>query len=230
MNLTYLGHSCILLETGSHRLLFDPFLSESPTAPKGSADTVEADFILLSHGHDDHVGDALKIAKRCGATVIANYELASYLGEKGAQVHPMYHGGKRAFPFGEVKLTIAHHGSGYPSSKPGEFLYMGAPAGLLVTANGKTVYHAGDTGLFLDMQLIGQMHAIDHAFLPIGDNFTMGVDDAAKAVEFLKPKAVTPIHYNTWPLISADPADFARKAERAGSRPVVLQPGQSCEL
>jgi L-ascorbate metabolism protein UlaG (beta-lactamase superfamily) len=227
MKLTYWSHSCFLLETGRHRVVIDPFLTGNPKAPV-KADDVKCDFILISHGHGDHVGDAVSIAKRNKATIIANYEIATFCGNQGAAVHPMHIGGTRPFPFGRVKLTIAHHGSGYQTDDG--FLYLGNPTGFLITAEGKTIYHAGDTGLFLDMQLIGQMNKIDVALLPIGDNFTMGIDDAAKAVEFLKPRVVVPMHYDTFEVIAADPREFAHKASQHGAHVEVLEIGKSLEM
>lgn len=227
MKITYLGHSCLFVEEGDHRLIIDPFLTGNETAA-AAAGEIECDFVLLTHGHDDHVGDTPEIARKNDATVIANYELAAYLDEQGLKTHGMYHGGAHHFPFGRVKFTLAHHGSSLGTDNGR--IYMGNPAGLLVTIGGKTLYHAGDTGLFLDMKLIGEMDRIDVAFLPIGDNFTMGVDDAAKAVEFLRPRMAVPVHYNTWPIIEADPEDFARKASAAGADGRALKPGESLEL
>jgi L-ascorbate metabolism protein UlaG (beta-lactamase superfamily) len=227
MKLTFFSHSCFLLETGTHRLLIDPFLSGNPKA-SAKPETVKCDFILISHGHGDHVGDAVAIAKRNNATIISNYEIVTYCGQQGAKGHPMHIGGGHNFPFGRVKLTIAHHGSGYQTD--GGFLYLGNPVGFLITTGGKTIYHAGDTGLFMDMQLIGQMNRIDVALLPIGDNFTMGIDDAVKAVEFLKPQVAIPMHYKTFDVIDADPHEFARKASAAGARAEVLDIGKSLEF
>lgn len=227
MKLTFWSHSCFLLETGTHRLVIDPFLAGNPKAPV-KPESVKCDFILISHGHGDHLGDAVAIAKRNNATIISNFEIATYCGNQGAKAHPMHIGGGHNFPFGRVKLTIAHHGSGCQTD--GGFLYLGNPVGFLITAGGKTIYHSGDTGLFMDMQLIGQMNAIDVALLPIGDNFTMGIDDAVKAVEFLKPKVAIPMHYRTFEVIDADPHEFARKAAGIGVRVEVLDIGKSFEF
>jgi L-ascorbate metabolism protein UlaG (beta-lactamase superfamily) len=228
MKLTYLSHSCVLLETGSHRVLFDPFLTGNPLAPVQAAD-VACDFILLTHGHDDHVGDAADIARRTGARIVANYEIATFFAAQGLECHGMYHGGAWTFPFGRAKMVIAHHGSGYPGPG-GAMLYMGNPAGFVVTAEGKNIYHAGDTCLFLEMEWIGRMHPLDVAFLPIGDNFTMGIDEAAEAVRLLRPKRVVPIHYNTFDLIRVDPREFADKVRPLGVEPIVLAPGQAMAL
>lgn len=226
MKLNYLGHSTFLLETGSHRLLFDPFLNDNDLASV-DADEVECDFILLSHGHEDHTADALSIAQRNNATIIANYEIAEYFGAKGAKTHGMNPGGAHLFPFGRLKLTLAHHTSSLNAGlNP---IYMGVPCGLLVEANGKKVYHAGDTALFLDMQLIGRA-GLDVALLPIGDNFTMGPEDAIEALDFLKPKLAVPMHYNTWPPIAQDAAAFARDAAKRGHQIRPLRPGESLEF
>jgi len=227
MKITYLSHSCFFLETGAHRIIIDPFLTGNPLA-KTKAEDVECDFILLTHGHGDHFGDALDIAKRNDATIIATFELACYCGAKGAKVHPMHIGGSAAFPFGRVKFTIAHHSSSIEAN--GQIVYLGNPAGALIFAEEKTIYHAGDTGLFLDMKLIGEMNRLDVAMLPIGDNFTMGIDDAAKAVEWLKPGIAFPMHYNTFDLIKADGNEFVRKAEAVGGKAKALAIGESFEL
>lgn len=227
MKLTYLGHSCIFIEEGPHRLIIDPFLTGNETATAAAKD-IKCDFVLLTHGHDDHVGDAPEIVRQNDATLIANFEIADYFGKQGLNTHGMYHGGAHSFPFGRVKFTIAHHGSSLGTDEGR--IAMGNPAGILITVGGKTIYHAGDTGLFLDMKLIGEMDKIDVAFLPIGDNFTMGIDDAAKAVEFLKPRIAVPVHYNTWPIIAADPEEFARKATAAGATGKALKPGEALEV
>jgi len=227
MKLQYWGHSCFLLETGTHALLIDPFLSNNPKAPV-SPSQVRCDFILVSHGHNDHFGDALEIARRVNATIIANYEIATYCEMQGARSHGMHIGGGHNFPFGRVKLTPAWHGSALETDQG--FLYMGNPAGFLITAAGKTLYHAGDTGLFGDMKLIGDLQTIDVALLPIGDNYTMGIDDAVKAVEFLHPRVAIPMHYNTFELIACDPETFATKCRVSGTRAEVMQVGGSFEF
>lgn len=217
----FLGHSCVELFEEDHKLIIDPFITGNPQSPVKKED-IETGFVLVTHGHGDHIGDTVAIAKRTGATVIANFELASLVGKSQVATHPMHIGGKHEFPFGWVKLTIAHHGGGFGDDAS---TYTGPPVGFLINIGGKTVYHPGDTGLFLDMQLIGEMNSIDLAFLPIGDNFTMGIEDAVKAVEFLKPSIVVPIHYNTFPVIEASPDSFAQKI--SGTQVVVLKPGDS---
>jgi L-ascorbate metabolism protein UlaG (beta-lactamase superfamily) len=222
----WLGHACSLIESGGQRILIDPFLTGNPAAAI-TADTVPADFILISHGHGDHVGDSIAIAKRTGATVIANYEISLWLEKQGVQkAHGMQHGGGRTFPFGRVKLTLAFHGSMLPDGSNG-----GNPCGfLLYLKDGKKIYAAQDTGLFGDMRLIGE-EGIDLAILPIGDNYTMGPDDALRAVKLIEPKRVLPIHYNTWDVISQDAAAWAERVKREmKTEPVVLKPGDSLEF
>ncbi|MFI5252688.1 MAG: metal-dependent hydrolase [Bacteroidota bacterium] len=221
MTLTYYGHSVFLLDDGKTKLIIDPFLTGNPSAPV-SADALTVQYIVVTHGHSDHLGDAIPIAKRCNATVIATNELASYVAGKGAKAHNMHIGGAYNFPFGRVKFTIAHHGS-----MTDDGAALGAASGVLVTMDGKTIYHTGDTGLFYDMKLIGEMNPIDIMLLPIGDNYTMGIDDAVKAVEFVKPKHVIPMHYNTFPVIMAEPKDFIAKITAKGFKGSILEPGKS---
>lgn len=226
MRLTYYSHSCFLVETASSRLVVDPFFNGNPTSPT-KASAVRCDYILLSHGHDDHSGDALEIAKRCDATIVANFEIAEYFAAKGAKTHSMNPGGGFNFPFGRVKLTLAHHTSSLEAGlRP---IYLGVPCGLLIQADGKTLYHAGDTALFLDMQLIGRA-GLDVALLPIGDNYTMGPEDAVTALDFLKPKLAVPIHYNTWPIIAQDPIAFANRAGVAGHTVRVMRAGDTLDI
>src|SRR5204863_6723639 len=218
----WLGHACLLVETDGRKILIDPFLTVNPAA-SAKAEDVPADFILISHGHGDHVGDAIAIAKRTGATVIANYEIAGWLQKQGlAKVHGQQHGGSHAFPFGRVKLTLAFHGSALPDGS-----YGGNPCGFLIYMNDdKKIHDAADTGLFGDMRLIGE-EGIDLAILPIGDNFTMGPDAAVRAVKLLQPKKVVPIHYDTFPLIAQDAAAWAARVRKeTGVEAVVIKPGE----
>jgi L-ascorbate metabolism protein UlaG (beta-lactamase superfamily) len=220
---TWLGHSALSVQTDGHVVLIDPFFTGNPAAA-ASADEVKADFILVSHGHGDHVGDAVAIAQRTGATVVANYEIAGWLEKQGlSKVHGMQHGGGFTFPFGRVKMTLAFHGSMLPDGS-----YGGNPCGFLITTKGgRKIYDAADTGLFGDMKLIGK-EGIDLAIVPIGDNYTMGPDDAVKAVKMLKPKKVLPIHYDTWPLLAQDAKAWARRVDKkTDAEAVVLKPGES---
>ncbi len=225
MRLTWYGHACFLIETGTTRLLIDPFLTGNPQASV-TADEVSADVILVTHGHADHLGDTVAIARRCGAMVVSNFEICNWLTAQGVEkVHPQHIGGGFDHPWGRLKLTAALHGSALPDGS-----YGGNPSGLLFSAEEKTVYHAGDTGLFYDMKLIGD-EGIDCAILPIGDNFTMGPADALRAVQLLRPARVIPIHYDTFDVIRQDAAAWAAEVTEATGVPVsVLQPGESLEL
>ncbi len=206
MYVSFHGHSVVKIKTGDFTILIDPFISGNGLTDL-IAENEKPNVILLTHGHNDHVGDTVAIAKANNSLVIAPFELAEYLEWQGVRTHGMHIGGAYQFEFGKVKFTQAFHGSSFVTEN-NEIIYTGMPAGILFSAEGKTIYHAGDTALFGDMKLIGERHPIDLAFLPIGDNFTMGIEDAAYAVELLKPKAVVPIHYNTFPPIKQDPSKF----------------------
>lgn len=209
LKVSYHGHSVVQVQTDTHQILIDPFISGNEACDL-DVDKVQPDYILLTHGHNDHVGDTITIAERTKATIVAPNELAVYLGTKGLQIHPMHIGGKHTFDFGTVKFTQAFHGSAF-TEEDGSTVYTGMPAGILLTIEDKTIYHAGDTGLFSDLKLIGEMNEIDLAFLPIGDNFTMGPEDALIAAEWVKAKTVVPIHYNTFPVIEQDAEAFAKQ-------------------
>lgn len=225
VKVTWLGHAAFSLEDGKHTILIDPFLTGNPLSPV-AANQVKADFIVVSHAHGDHLGDTISIAQRTGATVISNYEIATYCQNQGVNAHPLHIGGGRLFPFGRLQLTPAWHGSSFPDGT-----YGGTPAGLLFWIGGKVIYHAGDTGLFGDMKLIGDRYPLDLAILPIGDNFTMSPDDALYAVQLLQPKIVVPIHYNTFDIIAQDPASFRSRVEKeTRSQCRVLQPGEALTL
>jgi L-ascorbate metabolism protein UlaG (beta-lactamase superfamily) len=226
MKITFHGHACVAIETQGTHLLIDPFFTGNDLATV-KADEVAADYILLTHGHGDHYGDTEAIVKRTGATVVSSFEVTQYAQKNGCEkIHPMNPGGSWNFPFGRVKLTLAYHSSSMPDGS-----YGGNPAGLLLFLEGKVIYHAGDTALFSDMKLIGE-EGIDLAFLPIGDNFTMGVKDAARAVDFLQPKLVVPIHYDTFGYIKQSPNEFGKLV--SGIRPqtevAILNPGQTITL
>ncbi len=213
MQISYHGHSVVKIVTNGKTILIDPFINGNGLTDL-KVESEAPDVILLTHGHNDHVGDTLELAKKKNALVVAPNELADYLGWQGANVHNMHIGGAYQFDFGKVKFTQAFHGSSYVTENL-EIIYTGMPSGILFMAEGLTIYHAGDTALFGDMELIGKRHPIDVAFLPIGDNFTMGPEDAAYAVSLLKPKIVVPIHYNTFPPIKQDPQNFAVLVEGA---------------
>lgn len=232
MKITWLGHNAWAIEAGELRLLVDPFLNDSPTSPV-KADDVEADYVLLSHGHGDHLGDTVAIAQRTGATVLTNYELSVWLASQGVAADHcvgMNPGGGYDLPGGRVKMTPACHSSSLPDGS-----YAGVAMGIDLRLGGRRVYFACDTSLFGDMRLLGDPAVsgakIDLAVLPIGDLFTMGPDDAVTATGMLAPAVVAPCHYNTFPPIQQDAAEWAAKVQRhTGAEPVVLQPGESITL
>jgi L-ascorbate metabolism protein UlaG (beta-lactamase superfamily) len=225
MKLKYFSHSSFQITTNdSINILIDPFLDGNPTSPVKAAD-VKADYIILTHAHGDHIGDSFSIAKRCNSTFICVNELAEYCKLNGYDAHNMHIGGGYNFKFGRVKFTIAHHGSMTPDNT-----YAGEPAGVIITIDGKTIYHTGDTGLFYDMKLIGEMNPIDYMLLPIGDNFTMGISDAVKAVELTRPKVAIPMHYNTFPVIEADPNEFKEKIKTKAIECKVMRYGEEIDL
>ena len=223
--LTFLGHSAFQLETASRSILIDPFLTGNPQASITAAD-VKPDYIVISHGHGDHVGDVVEIAKRTHALVISNHEISLWLKRQGvSRTHDMHIGGSHRFSFGTLKLTIAHHGSILPDGSCG-----GSPAGLLFQTPAGAIYHAGDTGLFGDMALIGDT-GLKVAILPIGDNYTMGPADSLRAIRLLQPEIVIPCHVNTFPVIEQDVAAWSDQVRKnTSARPVVLQPGQQLTL
>lgn len=226
MKISYHGHSVVQIETGGKNILIDPFITGNKLCdldPK----TVDPDVILLTHGHNDHVGDTVAIAKRTGALVVALNELAVYLGRQGINTHPMNIGGSYTFDFGEVKFTHAFHGSSY-EEEDGTFIYTGMPGGILFTAEDKTIYHVGDTALFSDLKMIGDMNDIDVAFIPIGDNFTMGPEDALIAADWIQAKIVVPVHFDTFPVIEQDPKAFASQVKTGEGR--AMEVGESFEL
>ncbi|MDP4173609.1 MAG: metal-dependent hydrolase [Bacteroidota bacterium] len=225
MKLKYLSHSAFQITTeGGKVILIDPFLDENPNSPVKSAD-VRPDYIILSHAHGDHLGDAFKIAKRTDPLFICVNELANYVISKGFRAHNMHIGGGFNFDFGRLKFTIAHHGSSTPDNQ-----YCGEPAGILLFIEGKTIYHTGDTGLFYDMKLIGEMNKIDYMLLPIGDNYTMGITDAVKAVELANPRIAIPIHYNTFPVIETDPKEFKRQMAEKHKECIIMEFGQELDI
>jgi len=225
MKVSYHGHSVVQIKTEQHNIIIDPFITGNSLCDLDS-ETVEADVILLTHGHNDHVGDTMAIAQRTGAQIVAINELAVYLTQKGFQAHGMNIGGAYDFDFGRVKFTQAFHSSSY--EEDGTFIYTGMPAGILLTIGDKTIYHVGDTGLFSDLKLIGDRHNIDLAFVPIGDNFTMGPEDALVATDWIQAKYVVPVHYNTFPVIEQDAGAFVERVKTG--KGIHLKPGESIDL
>ena len=221
MQLSFYGHACFQVTHGNTSILFDPFLSDNPFKAV-SPEQIECSHILVSHGHFDHLGDSIKIAKQTGALIVSTAEIAGMCGEQGCKTHAMHIGGKHQFDFGYIRITQAFHGAGAPG---------GHACGFIVKFYDKTIYHTGDTGIFGDMQLLGRLESIDCALLPIGDNFTMGPSDAVEAAALIQPKLVIPMHYNTWPLIAQDPAMFKQQVETRLGIPVhVMNPGATIEL
>jgi L-ascorbate metabolism protein UlaG (beta-lactamase superfamily) len=207
VKVTYYGHSCFAAEVAGKTLLFDPFITGNELATAIDVKEVPADYILISHGHADHMADAADIAKRTGATIISNYEVTVWFGKQGvSRTHPLNHGGAWRFDFGRVKFVSAIHSSSLPDGT-----YGGNPGGFVVESSEGNFYYCGDTALTLDMQLIGESTRLAFAALCIGDNFTMGIEDATKAAEYVRCNEILGLHYNTFPLIKIDaPAAIAR--------------------
>jgi L-ascorbate metabolism protein UlaG (beta-lactamase superfamily) len=224
--LTWLSHASWLIESGDHRILLDPFLTDNPAATLSPADVGDVSHILISHGHYDHVADAAEIAKQTGATIVAIFEIAQWFAAKQSieATIGMNLGGSTDLPIGNVKMIPALHSSDLPDGS-----YGGNPAGFLLTIEGKRIYFACDTALFSDMKLYA--HGVDVAVLPIGDLFTMGIEDSIAATKLIEPKSVLPTHYNTWPPIEQDAAKWAERiGNETSSAPVVLEVGGSFEI
>ncbi len=223
MQITYYGHSCFGITTGGKHLLFDPFISGNPLAKHVDVNTIPADYILLSHAHNDHTADALDIARRTGATVVGIWEIYAWATRNGIEnAHPMNIGGSKAFDFGTVTMTPAVHSSSFEDGT-----YGGSPAGFIVRTAEVCFYYAGDTALFGDMRLLGEQHAIDLAFLPIGDNFTMGAAEAALAAEFIRCRHIIGMHYDTFGFIKTDHAQAQDAFSKRNSTLHLMQIGQT---
>lgn len=227
MKITYFGQSTFLFQTEEHSVIIDPFISANPHAGVKVED-IRVSHVLLTHGHGDHILDAEPIARNNEATIVAPNELAGIFGSKGVKVHPMSIGGAHTFDFGRVKLTQAFHSSSVETENG--LVYAGMPAGIILTIGGKTIYHAGDTGLFGDMKLIGELNHLDIALLPIGDNFTMGPEDATIAAEWLQAGLTIPMHYNTFPLIAQDGNAYVQGLIGKGLNAQEIKCGESIEV
>ena len=219
ITLTFLGHAAYLVSDGSTTVAIDPFLTDNPAAAM-KAEDIECQYVALTHGHPDHVGDTVSIAKANDATVFAAFEIADFLGEQGVKAEAGNPGGKITADFGWVAFTQAFHSSSYNGR------YMGMPCGVIVRLGGATVYHCGDTSLFGDMKLIGEIYRPDIALVPIGDRFTMGPELATRAAELIAPKVAVPMHYKTWPLLVQDASGFTPK----GMKVEILEPGESLKF
>lgn len=221
MQVTYYGHSSFMVEVGTHKLLFDPFITPNPLAASIDVSVLRPDYILLSHGHQDHVADAAVIQQQSGATIISNFEIATWYNKQGITLtHPMNHGGQYTFPFGTVKYVNAVHSSSMPDGS-----YGGQPGGFIVTTEEGAFYYAGDTALTMDMQLFGRRD-LSFSFLPIGDNFTMGIDDAVTAAGMLKCKRIIGMHYDTFPPITIDHDEARRRFRNAEVELILLPVGE----
>ncbi|MBT0810616.1 metal-dependent hydrolase [Litoribacter ruber] len=226
MKLQYFGHSTFLITVADKKILFDPFITPNELAKDIDIKQIEADYILVTHGHEDHVADVEAIAKNTGAVVVSNFEVVSWFQEKGLEnVHPMNHGGSKTFNFGNVKYVNAIHSSTLPDGTPG-----GNPGGFVVSTEEGTFYFAGDTALTYDMKLIGEEFKLDFAIMPIGDNFTMGIKDACKAADFVGTNKFIGMHYDTFPYIQIDEQDVKKSAQEAGKELIMLNIGEIITL
>ncbi|QSX05570.1 metal-dependent hydrolase [Sedimentibacter sp. zth1] len=225
MKIQYLGHSVFIIKNDSFKCIIDPYITNNPFYTGLLDDIKGLTHIFITHGHGDHIGDCVELAKKNNALVITNAEISSYLNNKGVHTHAMHIGGRYKFDFGTVKLTVALHGSSINDN--GNIIDGGNPCGFLLKIDGKTIYHAGDTGLTMDMQLLKD-EKIDVAMLPIGGNYTMDIRDAVKAVEFIKPKNVIPMHYDTFDVINANPNEF--KNLNKSCTTTILNYGENIEI
>lgn len=226
MEFTFYGHACFSVKANGANILFDPFISPNEKASHINVDEISADAILISHGHEDHVADVTSIAQRTGAKLVSNFEIINWFAGKGIENgHPMNHGGNWSFDFGDVKYVNAVHSSVMPDGT-----YGGNPGGFIVKTEGKTFYYAGDTALHMDMKLIGEYEKLDYAVLPIGDNFTMGIDDAVIASDFIKCDRIIGLHYDTFGYIEIDHSEAKRKFSEKGKELILLEIGQTIEI
>lgn len=226
MKFTYYGHSCFTVELGGKKVLFDPFITPNELAKHIDINTIEADFILVSHGHADHIADCIQIANQTKAMVVCSFEIAEWLGKQGVEkTHPMNTGGKWIFNFGTVKCVTAHHSSGLPDGS-----YGGNPMGFIITSVEKEFYYSGDTALTLDMQLVPRWASLDFAILPIGDNFTMDYADAIEAARMVNTTIVIGVHYDTFPYIRINHQQVKQAFANEGITLYLPGIGESIEL
>lgn len=225
MQITYYGHSAFGLEIAGKHVLIDPFISPNEKAAHIDVGQIPADFILVTHGHQDHIADVVPIAQRTGATVVSTFEMVNWFGQQGIEkAHPMNHGGSWQFDFGKLKMVNAIHSSSLPDGS-----YGGNPVGFVIQAEGKTFYYSGDTALTYDMKLIGEEFDLDFAFLCLGDNFTMGVQDAVKAADFIHCKDIIGMHFDTFGYIEIDHAAAQKAFSEAGCQLALMEIGSSLE-
>ncbi len=226
MKVTYYGHACFATQVGNRTLLFDPFITGNELAKGVDVNKVPADFILISHGHADHMADAGAIARRTGATIVSNYEITQWFGKQGVEkTHPLNHGGGHRFDFGRVKFVNALHSSSLPDGT-----YGGNPGGFVVQSSEGNFYYSGDTALTMDMKLIGESERLKFAALCLGDNFTMGLEDAIKAADFVRCTEVLGLHYNTFPPIKIDTEAAVKQFKAAHKNLHLLLPGESYDF
>ncbi|OFY95629.1 MAG: hydrolase [Bacteroidetes bacterium RIFCSPLOWO2_12_FULL_31_6] len=226
MQFTFYGHACFAVEVEGKKLLFDPFISPNEKAKSIAVDAIAADYILVSHGHEDHLADVERIAKRTGAKVVSNFEIVTYFGKKGIENgHPMNHGGSWNFDFGTIKYVNAIHSSSFPDGS-----YAGNPGGFIVSSKDKTFYYSGDSALTMDMKLIGEYEKLDFAVFTIGDNFTMGVKDAIIASDFVKCNKIIGIHYDTFGYIEIDHKKAIADFKAKGKELILLEIGESLTM
>ncbi|MBA3901591.1 MAG: metal-dependent hydrolase [Bacteroidetes bacterium] len=226
MKITFYGHSCFGVEINGKHIVFDPFISPNPLAHKIDINTIPCDYILISHGHEDHIADAISLAKRTGAMVVSNYEVITWLSKQGVEnTHPMNTGGKWIFDFGKVKCVAAEHSSSMPDGS-----YGGCAMGFLLETTEGDFYYAGDTALMYDMKLIGDYRQINFSMLPIGDNFTMSIENAIIASDFIKCNTVIGMHYNTMDSIKINNEDAIQKFDNAGKKLILMEIGETLEL